>query len=311
VPSSDYAKSLGEWQRIIASSFVPMRVVPHPAAGDEYAFTGTVTRTVLGSVGLSVVDSGPHIARRTEADIRLHPADFYKVSVQLSGVTRLLQNGRESVLEVGEAAIYDVTQPYELEFAIPSRSIVVQIPGTEFAVPRSSVAAVTAVPFRLSGGLMCLLEAPFEAEGYDAAPAGAAYHRGLALSHLLAAELIGFAQLDASDTDRAHVWADIERYVAAHLSNPELGPEDVARANFLSRRSLQRVFAEAGTTFSGWLREKRLERAHARLLTTSDAVAVVARECGFSSAQHFSHAFRDRYGITARDLRRNRGAESA
>jgi AraC-like DNA-binding protein len=307
---SDCAADLEEWQRLIASSFVPMRVLPHPTADDASTFTGTVTRACLGSVWLSLITSGPHIVRRTDVDVRLHPADFYKISVQLFGVSHLRQDGREALLREGEAAAYDVTRPYELDFPGPSTSVVVQIPRSEFALPKSASTAIAAVRFPVPRGLAWLLEAPFDAGALASLSAGAARQRGLGLIHLLGAEVIGLAQIDSTGTDQAQ-WADIERYVAAHLSNPELSLEDLARATFLSRRSLQRVFAEEGTTFSAWLRRKRLERAHARLLTAPDPVAVVARECGFSSAQHFSHCFRDRYAVTARELRRSRHLDQA
>jgi len=303
MPSVEHAEGLDEWQRIIASSFVPMRVFVHPVAGTKSTFAGTVDRVMLGSVVLSMVNSGPHIARRTEKDIRLHPADLYKISVQLENETHLLQDGRETVLRPGEAAVYDVTRPYELEFAAPSRSIVAHVPRPDFALSPSSVATITATSFLLPTELVRMIEATFESEEWSSSYSGVAYHRGLGLSHLLRAELLGHMQIDTADTSNLQIWSDIERYVAAHLSNPELNLGDVAQATFLSRRSMQRVFTHSNTTFSAWLRARRLERVHERLLTTTDPVSLIARECGFSSAPHFSRSFRTRYGVTASELR--------
>jgi transcriptional regulator GlxA family with amidase domain len=54
-----------------------------------------------------------------------------------------------------------------------------------------------------------------------------------------------------------------------------------------------------------YLLHRRLERARALLGTGGEAtVAEVAARCGFASAAHFSHRFKERYGLRATDVLR-------
>ncbi|MFC7401326.1 AraC family transcriptional regulator [Citricoccus sp. GCM10030269] len=301
---NDRVHGLDEWQRLIASSIVPMRVRALSSVNAE-DFSGCLKRTALGPISVSLVEADGHIAQRTDADIRLHPADFFKISLQLDGETHLVQDGREVTIRCGDAAIYDAMRPYDLRFDRYSRSIVVQIPYTDFPLSATLVSNVTAVGHTTPQPVRDLLEIALDdAEPYPATM-GANYHRGVALGYLLGAEVETLIPAVATVARESRLWADIDRYITAHLSNPDLTTDDVARANFLSRRTVQRLFEHAGTTFSAWLKERRLERAHERLLSTTDPIAVIARECGFSSPQYFSRAFHGRYHITARNLRRN------
>jgi Helix-turn-helix domain len=66
-----------------------------------------------------------------------------------------------------------------------------------------------------------------------------------------------------------------------------------------------------GTTVPRLVRSRRLERAYAILAgpgpagpSLAPSVAGVAARCGFTSAAYFSHAFRERFGIRAGEVRR-------
>jgi transcriptional regulator GlxA family with amidase domain len=48
-----------------------------------------------------------------------------------------------------------------------------------------------------------------------------------------------------------------------------------------------------------------LTKARTQLQRTSKSVVQISLACGFSSAAHFSNAYRDRFGVTPREERRN------
>ncbi|MGE3284632.1 MAG: helix-turn-helix domain-containing protein [Pseudonocardia sp.] len=90
----------------------------------------------------------------------------------------------------------------------------------------------------------------------------------------------------------------VDAYVAAHLADPALGPETIARAHFVSTRQLHRLFAARGVTVSRHIRAQRLERCRADLAAGADVgVAEVARRWGFGDAASFSRAYRARFGV--------------
>ena len=91
------------------------------------------------------------------------------------------------------------------------------------------------------------------------------------------------------------------------LADPDLTLEQVASADGISARSLQKLFAAAGQNFSTYLRSRRLERCRLDLTSPIFASLSISEICfrwGFNGSAHFSRAFRDRYGVSPRDYRR-------
>ncbi|GAA0626537.1 hypothetical protein GCM10009547_32520 [Sporichthya brevicatena] len=94
----------------------------------------------------------------------------------------------------------------------------------------------------------------------------------------------------------ARLRARIETYLRANLADPDLSPETIAAAHFISTRHLHRLFAGTGRTVGQWLRAERLERARHDLVTGQGGVAEISRRWGFSDPAVFSRAFKAAYG---------------
>ena len=77
----------------------------------------------------------------------------------------------------------------------------------------------------------------------------------------------------------------------------------VARAIATSRRQLQRVLAEHGTSFRRELQDIRMARAAALLREGELSVSTVAREVGYRHPAQFSKAFRRHHGLPPSELR--------
>ena len=91
----------------------------------------------------------------------------------------------------------------------------------------------------------------------------------------------------------------------------EFGDEDlslaaVAHAIATSRRQLQRVFAEQGTSFRRELQRVRMARAAELLRQQALPVAAVARAVGYRQAAQFSKAFRRHHGHPPSEARSSR-----
>ncbi|MEW9804583.1 helix-turn-helix transcriptional regulator [Mesorhizobium sp. ZMM04-5] len=92
--------------------------------------------------------------------------------------------------------------------------------------------------------------------------------------------------------------------VARHLDDHELDIASVARRHGVTPRYVQRLFERAGTTFGEFLRNARLDAAHAALAARNAAtIATIAFDCGFGDLSHFNRTFRQRFGRTPRDVR--------
>lgn len=58
-----------------------------------------------------------------------------------------------------------------------------------------------------------------------------------------------------------------------------------------------------GTTFHGWLRERRMQQACEWLTNSSISINTIAANLGFTTSGNFATAFRDRFNVTPRTFR--------
>jgi AraC-like DNA-binding protein len=92
------------------------------------------------------------------------------------------------------------------------------------------------------------------------------------------------------------------------LSRHELSLARLAARHRVTPRHVQTLFESDGTTFSRFLLDQRLARAHRMLsnpLLAVRTISAIAYEAGFGDLSHFNRAFRRRYGATPSDIRAN------
>jgi acetamidase/formamidase/AraC-like DNA-binding protein len=90
------------------------------------------------------------------------------------------------------------------------------------------------------------------------------------------------------------------------LDDPDLTPARVAEAEGISERYLQKLFEGSGTSFTHYLRERRLQRTSAELSSPAEShhsISEIAYRNGFNDSAHFSRVFRHRFGLSPREFR--------
>jgi len=106
---------------------------------------------------------------------------------------------------------------------------------------------------------------------------------------------------------RAEILLNIQSFIEANLGNPDLDPEQIARASFISTRYLHKLFEAEGTSVCRWIRTTRLERCRRDLLDPAlldETILSIASRWGLPGPQHFSRLFRSEYACSPSDLRR-------
>ena len=92
-------------------------------------------------------------------------------------------------------------------------------------------------------------------------------------------------------------------YIMNHLESPP-SLSELARIVGTNEYKLKRGFKEIfGNTVFGYLSDARLEIAKNNLLETDKAASEIASELGYSSVQHFSTAFRKKFGVSPQKMR--------
>lgn len=107
--------------------------------------------------------------------------------------------------------------------------------------------------------------------------------------------------------DAAALRAQTKLYVQRHYADPALSPARIARAHLVSIRRLYAVWAADPQTLSEYVMTVRLEAARARLEVLTPhppTIASIGRACGFTDMTHFARRFRQRYGLSPREWRR-------
>jgi acetamidase/formamidase/AraC-like DNA-binding protein len=131
----------------------------------------------------------------------------------------------------------------------------------------------------------------------------------IAITELVASAIL--SELKAPNGSMTGVQADHFRRVAtaidAQLSKPDLALADIAKAEGMSARYVQRLFERRDASFSEYVRRQRLQRCRADLSDPNHAhesVAVIAMRWGFRDQSHFSRAFSAEFGMAPREMRR-------
>jgi AraC-like DNA-binding protein len=96
--------------------------------------------------------------------------------------------------------------------------------------------------------------------------------------------------------------------IRAHLTDGDLSVAEVARRHRVTPRYIHKLFENEGVTFSTFVLDHRLARAH-RLLSdprlAGRAISSVAFDVGFGDLSYFNRAFRRRFAATPTEIRRS------
>ena len=93
--------------------------------------------------------------------------------------------------------------------------------------------------------------------------------------------------------------------ILRNLERTDLTIEALAKANGLTTRQAQRMFASTGTTFTDFVLEQRLLLSRRLLLQESARhrkISDIAFTVGFNDLSYFHRSFKKRFGFTPSDI---------
>ncbi|MBI6741713.1 helix-turn-helix domain-containing protein [Pseudomonas syringae] len=291
------------WQEVVSSTYGLVASQPL----NEAPFDGRLNVRGQGSVTFTRIQSSPLHYRRLQQD---RESDHFLLTLSLCPDALVVQNDRESRQGAGDIVLYDSAQPYacsypegddQIVLTVPRKLLLQHIPSAECLVcrtldGRSALGRVAAV----------VLTEAWNAEGLSDP-----------LSERLNASLLDVLStaFDSvfGDTDirrQSHQMQQLQRIKQFLLNNlPDTGltAENIALATHVSPRTLNRLFAQEGTTAIRWLWQQRLSACHDALLKRHvRRVSDAALNFGFTNLSHFSRAFKNAYGIPPQQLLKQR-----
>lgn len=294
--------ALAYWVDTICRSFLEIDIASPEPAG----FRARLDSAEFGSGSWYLVQAGAQQVRRTPARIARSRAAWTILMQIRSGRQVFRQYGRECLLGAGDCVVVDCTEPYELDCLGPTRSVVLRFPQDWLSAWLPSVECAAARVFRAGEGWGGALSAALA--GLDGVS-----ETELALPPgTVAEQLAGLVALAAGPQARAtrptdRLYRQLQASLRERCHDAALTPAALADAQGISRRYLHHLFARAGTTFGAELMQLRLEAAR-RLLDdqrwSALGISEVAARCGFAEPSHFARRFRQAFGRSPQDYRR-------
>jgi AraC-like DNA-binding protein len=270
----------------------------------------TVARVTHDIGGAAVIDRPPRLIRQSDPEA-------YRLMLHLGGTDLMSQDGRQATLGRRGMAVFDSSRPLRVLLQPGRRQAhryaMITFPRTLLTVDERKIRAATGARLDGTTPLGTLVHSFVVQVTRDVDRYGEADRARLATTalDLLAVWLAG--ELDAGgvppESRNRALLAQGQAFITEHLADPTLSPHTVAAAHHVSLRTLQGVFATAGLTVTGWIRQRRLEACRRDLANTrldTVTVATIGRRWGFDSPAHFSRLFRQAYGMSPRAFRATR-----
>lgn len=293
-----------QWCSFIDELFPPLLINPlehQPFEGSIYAAGASVLR-------VTHQEASPHAAERRARKVSLSDDHFLKLTLHLEGTSTLIHRDRESVLRPGDIGVYDTSQPYVLDNQGRASFIVAMFPLDAIQPYAPDAPGLAGAAIDGGTGLPAVVANYLRSLGSDL---GTFAGRGGARMARAGVELIGAMLAEQTDAQGAAepaavLWRQVQDYIEATLSDPDLTPRGIAEANFISLRRLHALFQSEGKTVAGWVRRLRLERCLEDLrdpLQRDRRIADIGARWGLVDAGHLAKIFKETYGVSPSQVR--------
>jgi AraC family transcriptional activator of tynA and feaB len=292
-----------DWADNLAAAFV--RLEPRRIA--EHSFEGTISRVDVAPIQISLVSATRHTVLRLGSHIASSTDDLCFINLQLEGLGRTTQRGRDQICAPGDLALADTTEPFEIAncrnfrlfcFAVPRQLL----PKGLLERPRLTLSATEsgrALSRTLAGYAELCLSNPRLPQ--TSAPIGA---------HVI--DLISHAPAILTDTpaERLHVpvlMSMMLEHIDRHSDDSGLGAAALAAKFGCSERYVHRLFATTGRSVGEHVNDRRVTACTRDLLDRNcghKTIAEIAFAAGFRDISHFNRLFKRCNGLTPREFRR-------
>ena len=282
-------------------------VVADPA--DAATFAGRLRWLDLGAIRMAEIFGGASTVTRHPSRAR---EQFFVLQLLLSGEIVCRSRRAETSLHPGDFWIYDPACPSQLLLPEPAAVLVLRIPRAQMqpyiacpeALASRAVSAGSTAGALVSRFLQDLWSSCQDVGFAELAPR----FTGIALQMIGSA----YAALPEAKADRSSLTmrhrVRIRRHIEERLCEPDLTPSSIAAALHITPGYLHRLFSGDDEPVARYILRRRLEECHRALCDRMQAgasVTSIAFAHGFNSLAHFCRVFRDRYGLTPRELQRS------
>jgi len=291
--------ALAAWKQYFSDHFHEIEMEAREGAGP---FRVRNEQHALGNVIVNFTEAGGGRVLRTRAHIAASPKRDFVLFQPRTGLARFRFEGTALTVGPGECALINTGHPYELECAIGTTAIALNLPGEWLKrwLPRAEVCPSQFDQSDSWNKALCAVVSSLHPASFEQI-----VFSGAALAESIAT-LIALAAGPGAQGEPP-MFDSLSGGLRASLHEADLSPAKLAERHHISTRTLYYAFASAGTTFREELMRLRLERAGELLSTpclSESPILEIATRCGFTDPSHFARRFRHHFGRWPLQFRR-------
>ena len=297
--------SFRRWRETAFERIAPVELT----TADPEAFQGMIEAAQVGPLSITRLTQSAIQTEATADTIRRHGKhDTLNVALVLRGEVASSQDDRTAVQRTGEIVVLD-RRPAIVAARSDSQTLFIETPRERLERALGSTRRYTALTIGVDQASTSLITTFFDqlVRTYAGLPSDTANQMAAIGIDLLIA---GIAERLARETPKPLQGTLIVQramaYIEVNFGDPSLDPATLAAAVGVSLRYLQQLFREHECNVAGQIWRRRLDTAAQRLVDSGHAhltVGTLAYGCGFSDQAHFSHRFKDRFGLPPREYR--------
>lgn len=297
----NHNEQLSYWNEQVCQEFVHLSCKTEK---HNQAFNGQIYTASCGALQFAEIRSESQRVNRERTHVNRHLDDHFYLNLQLSGQSYNGQHGESAILSPGDMVLLDTTRPFTMDFhkdfaqlsiMLPRHALIDLLPNAEDMVGKKLSSASAKISAEL------LLSIARSAQKFSTDEAAMLSTQAISLL----ANTYHVSSLNAKP-DNSGQLKQIKFFMQEHLSESDLTMAQIASAHKMSIRSLQRLFQDENYSVSEYLMHIRLKHAFNLLLKASrdHSILDIAFASGFKNASHFSRSFKQEFGQSPKDVRR-------
>jgi AraC-like DNA-binding protein len=310
VTSAETAKAASIWREVLNEIYYPVEV----DIVDKRQFVGDLYEVQLNDIQITKFEARQLSVERTKFHVRSDRTENLIFVIPRKGSFSYSQFGREGCCSPSGSALIMCSEPYSAACSNNYSNITLKIPAQRV---RDRVRdfetlcgqSLQGAPF-LNIAIYNLVASFFDENVSLPCP-----HEPLALRcaetivDLVITTLLHERRNSdvGQSTHRAVIQNRVLDYLRENALDPNLSPIRVAQANGISVSYMNKLLQASGQSMARFVREQRLVLCRDNLSRASMrhlSIARIAYDAGFNNQAHFASCFRERFGVTPREVRK-------